>query len=81
MKKSLRNILYIHLSLFKDIDLAIFIIPLNGDVIDPDIVVVSLEDDGVVYRTKDPDNEFKYKSEVVESYEEALQKVKENSSN
>lgn len=66
---------------FKDINLDIFIIPLNKNVVDPDIGIASLLGGEIVYKTDDPNNEFRYKSRIIESYEEALQKVKESSQN
>ena len=45
-------------------------------IVDPDIKWVSLYKGKIWYRAEDPQDQFKYKSEVSEPYGEASQKVK-----
>jgi len=59
------------------LDIAIFIS--NKDYstpLDPNLCVVRLHREMIKYCTKDPEKKYGYKSEIYESYEEALQKVK-----
>lgn len=54
----------------------------GGLVFDPILELIAADEFGVVYKTRDPDNIYKYKNIYKETYEEALailQKEKENS--
>lgn len=60
------------------VDITIYISKNHEEVLDPEITLVSFYKDKVVYRTLDPEDSFKYKSRITETYEEALQKLKES---
>jgi hypothetical protein len=61
----------------KNVEMVIFITdPTGRDLYDPTIAVASATNGKVNYFTNDPDNEFRYKSEFTESYEEALKIVR-----
>lgn len=62
----------------KNIEITIYISGKNHErIFDPDITLVSFDNGKITFKTLDPEDHYKYKSRIVETYEEALQKLKD----
>lgn len=65
----------------ENVQIRIFNYDLDGeDVFDPEISVAKLSDGVIEYITRDPADRYKYKNEEKETYEAALQRLREDHS-
>lgn len=66
---------------FKNVHIVVYIENSDGsNIYHPDICIVSYENKKVVYRTKDKNKKYGYKSEWSETFEEALQIIQQQES-
>lgn len=64
-----------------EIDITIYVVDNCGrEVYDPHIGVAFVKGDKIIYKTTDPENTFRYKSEFVENYNDALRIIEDASS-